>query len=146
MPTAHPGEIDFAAWLAERTPPGGRCLEVRPPGARVPLWLPQIREAVLSPARRPMWRRRGSAPALHAACLVDIDGLAPRAVAQSGRFPFTTDRGARQHVREGRFVASELGLWPWAVLGGQALPRTWWLDERFAIALGRWAGVRLQAA
>lgn len=76
---------------------------------------------------------------MQTACLVDIEALTPRQLAQSGLFEFSTERAARQHARDGRFVASELGLWPWAAVGGQALPRTWWLDERIAAALERWA-------
>jgi hypothetical protein len=146
MPPAHPGEIDFAAWLSERTPAGAALLEVRLPGALGGLRLPQIRDAALGPAPERRRRGRGSAPALHAARLVDIDALTPRQLAESGLFAFTTERAARQHVRDGRFVGSEIGLWPWAVVGGQALPRAWWLDERFALALARWAGAHLRAA
>jgi hypothetical protein len=83
--------------------------------------------------------RRGAAPALHAACLVDLDGRTPRELARSGRFGFSTERAARQHLRHGRFVAAELGLWPWAVVAGQALARSWWADERFTLALREWA-------
>jgi hypothetical protein len=57
---------------------------------------------------------------------------------------FSNERAARQHVRDGRFVAAELGLWPWTVVGGQALSRSWWADERFALALMDWARAGMQ--
>jgi hypothetical protein len=137
VPADHPGELDFRGWLDGRTPPGAPAVVVCAPGGRGPLRLPQVRPAVLSPASARGRRRRGLAPALHAACLVDIDGFTHRQLHHAGLF--STERSARQHARDGRFVGSELGLWPWAVVGGQALPRTWWLDERFALALQRWA-------
>jgi hypothetical protein len=139
VPPVHPGEFDFAAWLDERAPVGAMTLEVAPPGGRA-MRLPVVRPPALPPAPRRGRRRLGAAPALHAAFLVDLAGLTHRELARSRKFEFTTERAARQHVRDGRFVAAELGLWPWAVVGGQPLARSWWVDERFASALRRWAG------
>jgi hypothetical protein len=137
MPTNHPGDMDVRGWLAGRTPPGAPTLVVSAPGARGPLRLPRIRQPALAPARGPGRARRGRAPALHAACLVDIDGLTPRELV--ARLGLASERSARQHLRDGRFVAAELGLWPWAVVGGQTLHRAWWSDDRFALALRGWA-------
>jgi hypothetical protein len=139
VPPAHPGEIDFSRWLRARTPAGAPTLEVSAPGARAPLALPRIRPAALTPAGRRGRRRRGAAPALHAAFLIDIEGLTPLQLARSALLGHATERSARQHARDGRFVAAELGLWPWAVVGGQALHRAWWADARFALALTSWA-------
>lgn len=139
MPAAHPSAVDFRKWLAERTPGGAPTLLVNAPGGRGPLRLPQIRPAGLAPARRPSRRLHGSAPALHAACLIDIDGLRHADVARLSFYEVSGERRARQHVRHGRFVAAELGLWPWAVVGGQSLHHSWWTDERFAVALLAWA-------
>ena len=138
-PAGHPSDVDFRGWLARRTPPDAPTLVISLPGARAPLRLPQLRTPALAPARRRGRRGRGLAPALHAACLVDIEGLTHRQIAASGLLGFGTERAARQHARDGRFVASELGLWPWAAVGGRSLPRAWWLDEVFAEALKRWA-------
>lgn len=145
-PPAHPGEIDFRRWLDDRIPPGAPTLEICPPGARSALYLPQVRPAVLAPSRRRGLRRRGAAPAVHAACMVDLEGLSHHQLARSAGSAYTTERSVRQHVRDGRFVAAELGLWPWAVVGGQPLQRRWWADERFAHALAVWAGARVPAA
>jgi hypothetical protein len=139
VPPASPGELDFGAWLAERTPMGAASVAVRPPGARSPVLLPRIRQAVPSSPSRLGRRRRGSAQAVHAAYLVDIMGFSPRQLAGSGLFSFTTERGARHHLRDGRLTASDLGAWPWAVVEGKALPRNWWADRDFAFALQQWA-------
>jgi hypothetical protein len=139
LPPGHPGEIDFRSWLAERTPPHAPALVVAPPDGGEPFPLPQIRPPSLAPGPPRGRRRRGAAPALQAAFMLDLEGLTHRQLADSGLLPFSTERAARQHVRDGRFVAAELGLWPWAVVGGQALARHWWIDDRFARALGEWA-------
>ena len=109
------------------------------PGAQAPIRLPCIRPAVPSPTSFFGRRRRGSAPAVHAAYLADVHGLSPRALASSGEFAFTTERAARQHIRDGRLTAADLGAWPWAVVDGKALPRNWWADRDFALALQEWA-------
>ena len=137
-PPGHPSEADFRGWLARRTPADAPTLVINLPGDYAPLRLPQIRTPVLAPPRRRGRRGRGLAPALHTACLVDIAGLTHRQVAESGLLPFDSERAARQHARDGRFVAAELGLWPWTAVGGRSLPRAWWLDEVFAEALKRW--------
>ena len=139
VPEGPPGALDFRGWLAERTPMDAPTLLINAPGGRGPLRLPQIRPAALAPPRRAGRRRRGAAAAVQAACLVDVDGLRFRELACLPAFGFSSERSARQHVRDGRFVAAELGLWPWAVVGGQALHHAWWSDERFALALQSWA-------
>jgi hypothetical protein len=139
LPPAPPPELDFGRWLAERTPAGAPTLPVMPPGAHFPLRLPRIRPAVLSPTPRLGRRRRGTAPAVHAAYLADVEGFSPRQLAASGLFAFTTERAARHHVRDGRLTASDLGAWPWAVVDGKPLPRNWWADHDFALALQEWA-------
>ena len=139
VPPLPPPELDFAAWLAERTPAGAATLSVMVPGTRVPICLPCIRAAIPSPTSFFGRRRRGSAPAVHAAYLADVHGLSPRALASSGQFAFTTERAARQHIRDGRLTAGDLGAWPWAVVDGKALPRNWWADRDFALALQEWA-------
>src|SRR5687767_8233167 len=82
VPPAPPSEIDFAAWLAERTPAGAATVAVRPPGMHFsPVLFPRIRQAVPS---SPSWlgrRRRGSAPSVHAAYMVDVEGFSPRQLA-----------------------------------------------------------------
>ena len=112
---------------------------VLPPGADGPIPLPRIREAVPSPTSRFGNRWRGSAPAVHAAYLADIEGMTPRQIAASGQFPFATERAARQHIRDGRLTASDLGAWPWAAVDGKPMPRNWWADRHFALALERYA-------
>lgn len=139
VPPASPPELDFAAWLAERTPPDAPTVALLPPGARTPLWMPRIRPAVPSPTPRFGRRRRGSAPSVHAAYLVDVEGRSPRQLVESGLFGFRTERSARQHVRDGRLTAADLGAWPWAVVDGKPLPRNWWADRHFALALEEWA-------
>ena len=137
---AAPAELDFGAWLAERTPMGAACVALLAPGTRSPVLLPRIRQAVPS---SPSWlgrKRRGSAPAVHAAYLVDIEGFSPRQLAASALFGFATERSARQHIRDGRLTASDLGAWPWAVVDGKPLQRNWWADRDFALALEEWAG------
>ena len=136
---AAPGELDFAAWLGERTPAGAPTVAVKPPGARSPVLLPRIRQAMPSSSSWLGRRRRGSAPAVHTAYLVDVEGFSPRQLACSGFFAFTSERAARQHVRDGRLTASDLGAWPWAVVDGKPLPRNWWADRDFALALQQWA-------
>jgi len=79
------------------------------------------------------------APAVQAAYLVDVEGVTPRELAASGRFAFGSERSARQHVRDGRLAASDLGAWPWAVVDGRPLPRNWWADAHFAAAFREWA-------
>src|SRR5688572_4794585 len=138
MPSAHPAEIDFRSWLEERTAPGAPTLAVLPPGARVPLHLPRLREAVPPVSSRGP-RRRPWASAFQAAYMHDVGRLSPRRLIVSGGFEFVTERAARQHVRDGRLVAAALGAWPWAVVDGQALPGNWWADRHFALALQRWA-------
>ena len=138
-PPGHPSEFDFRGWLARRTPADAPTLVVSLPGTHPPLRLPQIRIPELAPPRRRGRRGRGLAPALHAACLVDVEGLTHRQLAASALLRLDSERSARQHARDGRFVASELGLWPWAAVGGRSLPRAWWLDEVFAEALQAWA-------
>ena len=139
VPPLPPSELDFAGWIAERTPAGAETLTLTAPGAETPIRLPRIRPAVESPTSFFGRRRRGSAPAVHAAYLADVHGLSPRALAESGQFPFTTERAARQHIRDGRLTAADLGAWPWAVVDGKALPRNWWADRDFALALEEWA-------
>jgi len=139
VPPAPPSELNLSGWLAERTPAGAPTVVVMPPGARCPLQLPRIRPAVPSPTSRLGRRRRGSAPAVHAAYLVDLLGISPRELVVSGFFDFTTERAARHHVRDGRLTASDLGAWPWAVVDGKPLPRNWWADRHFARALEEWA-------
>ena len=136
---APPAEFDFGRWLAEQIPAGAPVVTVRPPGTHPPLHFPRIRPAVASP--RPLLGRgrRGSAPAVHAAFLADIEAHTPREIAKSGLFDFTSDRSARQHIRDGRLTAADLGTWPWAVVDGKSLPRNWWADRLFALALGEWA-------
>ena len=112
---------------------------VMPPGADASVLLPRIREAVPSPSSGFGNRWRGSAPAVHAAYLADVEGMTARQIAASGRFPFTTERAARQHIRDGRLTASDLGVWPWAVVDGKSLPRNWWADPAFAHALEEYA-------
>jgi hypothetical protein len=135
---AAPFELDFGAWLAERTPPGAATAAVRPPGGRTPADLPRIREAVPSPNSL-LRRRRASAPAVHAAYLADIAGLSSREIVKAGRLGLTTERAVRQHIRDGRLTAADLGMWPWAVVNGKPLPRNWWADRDFALALRDWA-------
>ena len=139
VPPEPPADLEFGAWLAERTPPGAETVAVMPPGARAPIHLPRIRPAVPSPTTFFGRRRRGSAPAVHVAYLADVVALSPRALAASGQFAFSTERAARQHIRDGRLTAADLGAWPWAVVDGKALPRNWWADDTFALALGEWA-------
>ena len=131
--------MDFRGWLAIRTPAGaptaGRA------GTRHPLAHPACpRSARLwpRPARRTR-RRRGSAAAVHAAYLVDVEGVSPRRLVTSDLFDFGTDRSARHHVRDGRLTAADLGVWPWAVIDGKPLPRNWWADRDFALALQEWS-------
>jgi hypothetical protein len=131
--------MNFAAWLGERTPPGGDTIALLAPGAGSPLRLPRIRPPVASPTSRGSRRRRGSAPAVHAAYLADVEGVSPRQLAASDLFDFSSQRDARQHVRDGRLTAADLGAWPWAVVGGKPLPRNWWADREFALALQEWA-------
>lgn len=145
VPPAPPSELDFGSWLAERTPLGAASVAILRPGTRSPIPLPRIRQAVPS---SPSWlgrKKRGSAPAVHAAYLVDIEGFSPRQLARSRLFTFTTERGARHHVRDGRLTASDLGAWPWAVVDGKPLPRNWWADRDFALALQQWAVADLHA-
>lgn len=139
IPSAHPAELDFRAWLEDRAAPGAATLAVLPPGARAAIHLPRLRPPALPEAPRRGRRRRGFAPAFHAAYVHDVEGLSPRALVASGRFEFVTERAARHHVRDGRMVAACLGAWPWAALDGQPLPRNWWADRHFALALQRWA-------
>jgi len=139
VPPRPPAEIDFASWLAERTPAGAGTLALLAPGAEAPVRLPCIRPAIPSPTSFFGRRRRGSAPAVHAAYLADVHGRSPRDLAESGEFGFTTERAARQHIRDGRLTAADLGTWPWAVVDGKALPRNWWADRDFALALQEWA-------
>ena len=136
---APPAELDFGAWLADRTPAGAPVVTVLPPGARSPVQLPRIRPAIASPASLLGRRRRGSAPAVHVAYLADIEGESPRQIAESGLFDFSSERSARQHIRDGRLTAADLGAWPWAGVDGKALPRNWWADRDFALALQEWA-------
>ena len=136
---APPAELDFGAWLAGRIPTGAPVVGIMPPGARSVVHLPRIRPAVVSPPSLLGHRRRGSAPAVHAAYLADIEGKSPRQIATSGLFAFSTERSARQHIRDGRLTAADLGAWPWAVVDGKGLPRNWWADRDFALALEEWA-------
>jgi hypothetical protein len=138
VPPLAPSELDFGAWLAERTPAGAATVPVMVPGGRSAL-LPRIRPAVPSPTSFFGRRRRGSAPAVHTAYLADVTGLSPRDLGSSGQFTFNTERAARQHIRDGRLTAADLGIWPWAVVDGKALPRNWWADRDFALALQEWA-------
>src|SRR6185503_4422360 len=50
VPPLPPSELDFAGWLAERTPAGAETLTVTTPGAETPIRLPRIRLAVESPS------------------------------------------------------------------------------------------------
>jgi len=139
VPPLPPSQLDFAAWLAERTPPHAATVALMPPGPHGPIYLPRVREAIASPTSFFGRRRRGSAPAVHAAYLADVLGVRARELAQSGQFPFSTERGARHHIRDGRLTAADLGAWPWAVVEGKPLSRNWWADDTFALALGEWA-------
>ena len=131
--------MDFRGWLAARTPAGAPTVAVLAPGARSPIRAaPDPPGGGLAPSRR-IRRRRGSAPAVHAAYLVDVEGVSPRRLVTSGLFDFGTDRGARHHVRDGRLTAADLGVWPWAVIDGKPLPRNWWADRDFALALQEWS-------
>ena len=138
VPPVPPSEMNFGAWLAERTPAGAPTVTVMVPGAASPLALPRIRPAVPSPSSWLGRRRRGTAPAVHAAYLADVEGISPRLLAASGLFSFSSERSARQHIRDGRLTAADLGAWPWAIVGGKALPRNWWADRDFALALQEW--------
>jgi hypothetical protein len=135
---AAPAELDFGGWLAERTPAGAACVALLPPGTGSPVLLPRIRQAVPSSPSRLGRRWRGSAPAVHAAYLVDVKDFSPRQLAGSRLFGFSTERSARLHVRDGRLTASDLGAWPWAVVDGKPLPRNWWTGRDFAVALQQW--------
>ena len=128
VPPAPPSDMDFARWLRERTPPDAPTILILAPGARSAVELPQIRPAVTTPTSRRFRRRRGSAPAVHAAYLADVEGISPRRLVSSGLFNFSSDRTARHHVRDGRLTAADLGVWPWAVVDGKPLPRNWWVD------------------
>ena len=138
-----PGEAPsfgrMEAMIAQVHAPAPTVVVMMPPGADAPIPLPRIREAIPSPTSRFGNRWRGSAPAVHAAYLADVQGMTPRQIAASAGFPFTTDRAARQHIRDGRLTASDLGAWPWAVVDGKSLPRNWWADRVFALALEQWA-------
>ena len=139
VPPVPPADMDFGRWLGARTPAGAATIPILAPGARGAVELPRIRTAVASPASRLVRRRRGSAPAVHAAYLVDVEGVSPGRLVASGLFDFSSDRTARHHVRDGRLTAADLGAWPWAVVDGKALPRNWWADRDFALALQEWA-------
>jgi hypothetical protein len=139
VPPEAPWELDFTAWIAERTPAGAAAVALRPPGTRSGVRLPQLRPPIPSPSARIGRRRRGTAPAVHTAYLADIGGVSPRQMAASGVFDFATERSARQHIRDGRLTLSDLGVWPWAVVDGKPLPRNWWADRDFALALEAWA-------
>ena len=139
IPPVPPYDFDFGRWLAERTPLGAPTVAIGPPGALSPIELPQIRPAVASPSSWLGRKRRGSAPAVHAAYLHDVAGMSPRQLVRSGFFDFTTERSARHYVRDGRLTAADLGAWPWAVIDGRPLPRNWWADREFALALQVWA-------
>src|SRR5687768_6237885 len=145
MPPSAPSELDFAVWLAERTPPGAATVAFMPPGAPSVSHLPRIRDAAPSPSSFFNRRRRGSAPAVHTAYLVDIAGMTPRELAETDSLGFTTERAARQHIRDGRLTAADLGVWPWAVVDGKPLPRNWWADRDFAVALRDWAVAKIAA-
>ena len=138
-PPGPPSELDFGAWLAERTPPGAETAALKPPEERSRLLLPRIRAAAPSPTSRFRYRQRGSAPAVQAAYLADVARLSPREIAEKGLLGLTTERAVRQYIRDGRLTAADLGLWPWAVVEGKALPRNWWADRDFALALRDWA-------
>ena len=138
-PPIPPWELDFGAWLAERTPTGAATVPLAPPGLRSAVRLPQLRPAVPSPSSWLGRRRRGTAPAVHAAYLADVKDISPRRLAASSFFDFGSERSARQHIRDGRLTASDLGAWPWAVVDGKTLPRNWWADRDFALALEAWA-------
>ncbi len=140
VPPVPPSDMDFACWLRDRTTPGAPTIPILAPGARSAVELPRIRPAVAPPAARRFRRRRGSASAVHAAYLVDVNGVSPRGLVSSGLFDFTSDRSARHHVRDGRLTLADLGAWPWAVVDGKSLPRNWWADRDFALALQEWAG------
>ena len=139
IPPSAPPAFDFGAWLAERTPAGAQTVAVMAPGSRSLLHLPRVRDAAASPKSLLGRRRRGSAPALHAAYLADIAGLSSREIVKAGRLGLTTERAVRQHIRDGRLTAADLGMWPWAVVNGKPLPRNWWADRDFALALRDWA-------
>ncbi len=139
IPAMPPAEMNFAAWLAERTPIWAPTVAIRAPGARFPLHLPRIRPAVTPASARRGRKWRGSAAAVHAAYLADVEGVSPRQLVASGLFDFSSERSARHHVRDGRLTAADLGAWPWAVVDGKALPRNWWADSDFALALQEWA-------
>ena len=138
-PPVPPEAMGFAAWLAERTPLGARTVAVVAPGARGRIHLPQIRPGVVSPTSWRGRRRRGSAPAFHAAYLHDVRGHSPRELAAADFLDLPSERSARHHIRDGRLTASDLGVWPWAVVDGKPLPRNWWADRHFALALQEWA-------
>jgi hypothetical protein len=139
VPPVPPSEMDFAAWLAERTPAWAATVRMLVPGGRSVLHLPRIRPAVASAPSRRSRKRRGSAPAVHAAYLADVEGISPRQLVESRLFDFSSERSARHHVRDGRVTAAHLGAWPWAVVDGKPLPRNWWADREFALALQEWS-------
>jgi hypothetical protein len=139
VPPVPPAEMNFAAWLADRTPSRAATLRLLVPGTQAVLHLPRIRPAVPPPPARRSRRRRGSAAAVHAAYLADVEGLSPRRLVESGLFDFPSERSARHHVRDGRQIAADLGAWPWAVIDGKPLPRNWWADREFALALQEWS-------
>jgi hypothetical protein len=143
VPPVPPSEMNFAAWLAERTPPGADVIALLAPGSRSPLHLPRIRPATATPPSRRSRKRRGSAPAVHAAYLADVEGISPRQLVESGLFDFPSERSARHHIRDGRLTAADLGAWPWAVVEGKPLPRNWWADREFALALQEWSAGEL---
>lgn len=144
VPPVPPSEMNFAAWLAERTPGWAATVRLLVPGGRSVLHLPRIRPAVARPPSRRSRRRRGSAPAVHAAYLADVEGISPRQLVESGLLDFPNERSARHHVRDGRVTAADLGAWPWAVVDGKPLPRNWWADREFALALQDWSMGDLQ--
>jgi hypothetical protein len=76
---------------------------------------------------------------VHAAYLADVEGISPRRLVESGLFDFPSERSARHHIRDGRLTAADLGAWPWAVVEGKPLPRNWWADREFALALQEWS-------
>ena len=144
VPPVPPSEMNFAAWLAERTPAWAATVRVLVPGGRSVLNMPRVRAAVAPPPSRRGRRRRGSAPAVHAAYLADVEGMSPRQLVESGLFDFPSERSARHHVRDGRATGADLGAWPWAVVDGKPFPRNWWADREFARALQEWSMGDLQ--
>ncbi len=139
VPPVPPSEMKFGAWLAERTPAWAATVrDAGRAGARSGCTSPGSGRPspAARPAQPPAARLRPGGPR---GLPGRRRGHQPAALAESGLFDFSSERSARQHVRDGRLTAADLGAWPWAVVDGKPLPRNWWADGTFALALGEWA-------